>query len=341
MGSLLGFVNAFDMVAAGVAVEIPSNPNNFSIPLNAAFINTSVLPIAFTEADGSISDIVGACLDCSAAGTPAIFFISDPFEGVPTGPFSATVPETGLPQDVSSLLSSDGTQFGLSLTFQSDISDPAPTIPLPTALPLFATGLGALGLLGWRRQRRQEKRSKLTKMAAAVGCALALSVGAAKAATIETFDLSGTFAGGAGGTLSGTITINVTELPGPGIPNTPPTELIPAIDVNYSGPLIPHPGPFNIVVQVIFGTQMFAEDINGNELSIIFPTPGPPPFVGAPITDGFINLCNVFGCNLAVASSLSGTITQTPIPGVGLPGLGLILAGGALLGWRRKKKAAA
>jgi hypothetical protein len=27
-------------------------------------------------------------------------------------------------------------------------------IPLPTALPLFAGGLGALGLLGWRRKRR-------------------------------------------------------------------------------------------------------------------------------------------------------------------------------------------
>jgi hypothetical protein len=30
--------------------------------------------------------------------------------------------------------------------------DPSP-IPLPAALPLFATGLGALGLLGWRRKR--------------------------------------------------------------------------------------------------------------------------------------------------------------------------------------------
>jgi hypothetical protein len=25
--------------------------------------------------------------------------------------------------------------------------------PLPDALPLFATGLGALGLLGWRRKK--------------------------------------------------------------------------------------------------------------------------------------------------------------------------------------------
>ena len=30
----------------------------------------------------------------------------------------------------------------------------APTTPLPAALPLFATGLGALGLLGWRRKQK-------------------------------------------------------------------------------------------------------------------------------------------------------------------------------------------
>ena len=27
--------------------------------------------------------------------------------------------------------------------------------PLPAALPLFVTGLGALGLIGWRRKRKQ------------------------------------------------------------------------------------------------------------------------------------------------------------------------------------------
>ena len=27
-------------------------------------------------------------------------------------------------------------------------------VPLPAALPLFATGLGVLGVLGWRRKRK-------------------------------------------------------------------------------------------------------------------------------------------------------------------------------------------
>jgi len=37
------------------------------------------------------------------------------------------------------------------------------TTPIPAALPLFATGLGALGLFGWRRKRKAAlaARSKL------------------------------------------------------------------------------------------------------------------------------------------------------------------------------------
>jgi len=44
-----------------------------------------------------------------------------------------------------SVLTTDGAPAG----------DPNPgTTPLPAALPLFATGLGALGLLGWRRKKK-------------------------------------------------------------------------------------------------------------------------------------------------------------------------------------------
>ena len=32
----------------------------------------------------------------------------------------------------------------------------ASTVPLPAALPLFASGLGAMGLLGWRRKRKAQ-----------------------------------------------------------------------------------------------------------------------------------------------------------------------------------------
>ena len=40
----------------------------------------------------------------------------------------------------------------LDLSF-TNTTPPSPT-PLPAALPLFATGLGAMGLLGWRRKRK-------------------------------------------------------------------------------------------------------------------------------------------------------------------------------------------
>jgi len=38
--------------------------------------------------------------------------------------------------------------FNLAFSIEGD------TTPLPGALPLFASGLGALGLLGWRRKRK-------------------------------------------------------------------------------------------------------------------------------------------------------------------------------------------
>ena len=56
--------------------------------------------------------------------------------------------ETGDLQDI-------GTYFGLDagvLQVASDVGD----TPLPAALPLFATGLGAMGLLGWRRKRKAQ-----------------------------------------------------------------------------------------------------------------------------------------------------------------------------------------
>jgi hypothetical protein len=41
-----------------------------------------------------------------------------------------------------------------SIIVSDDVGNSLATTPLPTALPLLATGLGALGLLRWRRQRK-------------------------------------------------------------------------------------------------------------------------------------------------------------------------------------------
>jgi hypothetical protein len=48
--------------------------------------------------------------------------------------------------DGYTLLLSDGVDNGVGFT----------QTPIPAALPLFATGLGALGLLGWRRKRKAQ-----------------------------------------------------------------------------------------------------------------------------------------------------------------------------------------
>jgi hypothetical protein len=44
---------------------------------------------------------------------------------------------------------------GNSVVFNVTTTGPA-AVPLPAALPLFATGLGALGLLGWWRKRKTQ-----------------------------------------------------------------------------------------------------------------------------------------------------------------------------------------
>jgi hypothetical protein len=38
----------------------------------------------------------------------------------------------------------------------NDSTTPPSTIPLPAALPLFATGIGGFGFLGWRRKRKAQ-----------------------------------------------------------------------------------------------------------------------------------------------------------------------------------------
>ena len=64
------------------------------------------------------------------------------------------IPALGFPT-LGDLVTASGTATVgiLSGGFETSVATSG-VVPLPAALPLFATGLGALGLLGWRRKRK-------------------------------------------------------------------------------------------------------------------------------------------------------------------------------------------
>jgi hypothetical protein len=72
--------------------------------------------------------------------------------GINSHLFSSTTDPIGI---ITVTLDAGANFENLDLEGSSAFLSVAPTTtPLPAALPLFATGLGALGLLGWRRKRK-------------------------------------------------------------------------------------------------------------------------------------------------------------------------------------------
>jgi hypothetical protein len=128
----------------------PSCPEYFaaqpggSVSITFNSVQTSNWNLLVTSAGDTIS---GAAIN-ALLGNPT------------TGTVNAAVEITGLSPFLA-VTFSDNTAHNPA--FEFDIGAPLPTglgsggaVPLPGALPLFATGLGGLGLLGWRRKRKAQ-----------------------------------------------------------------------------------------------------------------------------------------------------------------------------------------
>jgi hypothetical protein len=120
--------------------------------------NATTVPVPSIDITTSPPFVVGEDItfDGSATlGSPPYSFLWDFSNGV-----SAITQDTiqsfavAGPYTVTLEVQDSNGSVGTTLPYDFTVSNPS--TPLPTALPLFATGLGAMGLIGWRRKRKAQ-----------------------------------------------------------------------------------------------------------------------------------------------------------------------------------------
>ena len=145
-----------------------SGPSS-SVILNYNLFDPSqgILTSFSVDITSKIFDAVGVTINASITGFPNLLSITVSgtlsttptnvnIPGLSSSPFDEFNGVGTFPLDFSYTADcgtscAEGWAGDLKLTY---VFDPVNTTPLPAALPLFATGLGALGLLGWRRKRK-------------------------------------------------------------------------------------------------------------------------------------------------------------------------------------------
>ena len=135
-GVVEGFIRGLtdNATSAATSVEVTSNGDGYGV---GEYIGNPSAN-SFTVAAGAIEAInfrSDGALNSAPDVTCCVLFISAPNRAV----------LWGTPSPQQALLRFVNTPLELTVVSET---------PLPAALPLFATGLGALGLLGWRRKRK-------------------------------------------------------------------------------------------------------------------------------------------------------------------------------------------
>jgi hypothetical protein len=240
---------------------------------------------------------------------------------------------------------------GFSLEFSLNAGNTPLATPLPGALPLFATGLGGLVLLGRRRKlsvvgataapihlRVRVKEASMFRFIIPILSAFFLSIGTGPVKA-DTFHFSFTNVANGGGTVMGTVILNAT--------NTAATSV--TVDSNTAGFGLgqyvgkPFPNIFTVVSGQItsatfidFGVSNSAPAVTCCSIQLALAS----SLLGSAGNDtGLTNTAN------GIQSQGGTGLTFTPVSAVSLPAALPLFVGGlgtlALLGWRRKKKAAA
>ena len=167
--AIMVVINRADSTHATVLFTPPAGTTGIGAPVainvSGAYTATGTDPLAPTDPCGSAAgpshcapggtNHLGVFTTETGAGTPASILITLTAVGGNTWLTAASVltPTTG-----AAAIYGHGfqafAQDGLGPLGTGQFGGFYSPVPLPAALPLFATGLGALGLLGWRRKRK-------------------------------------------------------------------------------------------------------------------------------------------------------------------------------------------
>ena len=123
------------------------------LPVTASGLNITYSPSPGPSAIGELVFCIGGGATCSFP-TLGLGFIAEAGENVIQFIVSIGVNEEVAPAYMPFISQACVITSGASCVASSPPSPPPSAAPLPAALPLFATGLGALGLLGWCRKRK-------------------------------------------------------------------------------------------------------------------------------------------------------------------------------------------